>query len=57
LISVFSPQGAVIESHPFPADEPNRCCFGGPGLDTLYVTTGGGQLYRARTTGRRGRKP
>ena len=47
LIYVFSPRGAVIETHPFPADCPNQCCFGGDGLDTLYVTTGGGQLYRA----------
>jgi len=53
---VFSPQGAVIESHPFPADCPNRCCFGGRDLDTLYVTTGGGQLYRAKTVGRQGRR-
>jgi gluconolactonase len=49
LVYVFSPQGAVIESHAFPADLPNKCCFGGPGLDTLYVTTGGGHLYRAKT--------
>jgi gluconolactonase len=54
LIYVFSPSGAVIESHPFPADCPNRCCFGGRDLDTLYVTTGCGQLYRAKTAGRRG---
>jgi len=26
---------AVIESHPIPADLPNKCCFGGPALDTL----------------------
>jgi sugar lactone lactonase YvrE len=57
LIYVFSPWGAVIESHPFPADGPNRCCFAGPELDTLYVTTSGGHLYRAKSTGRRGRKP
>jgi len=56
LIYVFSPRGAVIESHPFPADRPNRCCFGGKALDTLYVTTAGGELYRASTGGRRGRK-
>jgi sugar lactone lactonase YvrE len=49
LVHVFSPQGAVIESHAFPADLPNKCCFGGTGLDTLYVTTGGGHLYRAKT--------
>ena len=48
-VYVFSAQGAVIESHEFPADLPNKCCFAGPGLDTLYVTTGGGHLYRAKT--------
>jgi sugar lactone lactonase YvrE len=52
-VYVFSAQGAVIESHEFPADLPNKCCFAGPGLDTLYDTTGGGHLYRA-TTDRRG---
>jgi gluconolactonase len=49
LVSVISPQGAVIASHPFPADLPNKCCFGGAGLDTLYVTTGTGELFAART--------
>jgi sugar lactone lactonase YvrE len=55
LAQVFSPEGAVIESHALPGDVPNRCCFGGAGLDTLYVTTGNGELYRAKTT-RRGRE-
>lgn len=50
LIYVFSPQGAVIETHQLPADMPNRCCFGGEGLDTLYVTTAQGELFRAKTT-------
>src|SRR5262245_14997549 len=54
LVYVFAPTGAVIETHPIPADLPNKCCFGGPGLDTLYVTTGGGHLYRAVAGGRRG---
>jgi gluconolactonase len=49
LVYVFSPQGAVIASHPFPADLPNKCCFGGPGLATLFVTTAGGELYCAKT--------
>src|SRR5258707_1218779 len=56
LAYVFAPTGAVIESHPLPADGPNKCCFGGPDLDTLYVTTAGGQLYRAQAGSRRGRK-
>jgi gluconolactonase len=56
LVQIFSPSGVLIESHQLPADLPNKCCFGGPGLDTLYVTTGGGQLYRAAAGGRRGIK-
>jgi gluconolactonase len=48
LVMVFAPGGAVISSHPFPADLPNKCCFGGPALDTLYVTTAGGEVYRAK---------
>jgi sugar lactone lactonase YvrE len=46
----------VLETHPIPADLPNKCCFGGDDLDTLYVTTGGGHLYRAKTGARRGRR-
>ena len=56
LVYVLAPGGAVLESHPLPADLPNRCCFGGPNLDTLYVTTAGGQLYRAPAGRRRGRR-
>ena len=54
LVYVFSPQGAVLESHPIPADLPNKCCFGGPRLGALFVTTAGGQVFRAQTN-RRGR--
>ena len=56
LVHVFAPNGALLESHPIPADLPNKCCFGGPELDTLYVTTGSGQLFRAAAVGRHGRK-
>src|SRR5262245_44183202 len=52
LVHVFSPQGAVLESHPLPADLPNKCCLGGPGLDTLFVTTAGGQVFAAKTSRR-----
>ena len=55
VVSVFSPEGRAIESHAIPGDSPNRCCFGGVDLDTLFVTTAGGELYRAKTT-RRGHK-
>lgn len=49
LVYVFAPSGAVLESHPFPADLPNKCGFGGAGLDTLFVTTAGGELLAAQT--------
>lgn len=48
LIYVFSPQGTLREVHPFPADCPNRCCFGGSAMDTLFVTTAGGCLYAGK---------
>ena len=58
LVYVFAPSGAVLETHPIPADMPNRCCFGGEDLATLFVTTADGQLLAAKT-GRKGlpRKP
>lgn len=46
LVYVFSPSGAPLASYAVPADEPMNCAFGEP--DTLYVTTAGGELYRAR---------
>jgi gluconolactonase len=49
LIYVFSPTGQVIETHPVPASRPTNCCFGGPDLTTLYVTTTQGHFFRAQT--------
>ena len=49
MIYVFSPTGAVLEKHPVPVDRPTNCTFAGPDLRTLYVTTGGGHLFRAET--------
>jgi gluconolactonase len=54
LIYVFSPSGRVMETHPAP-DSPTNCAFGDEDMTTLYVTTGTGRLYRARSTGRQGR--
>jgi gluconolactonase len=54
LVYVFSPTGAVLETHTVPADLPVTCAFGDEGRDSLYVTTSAGQLFRARSTGRRG---
>jgi gluconolactonase len=49
MIYIFAPSGRVIETHPVPADRPTNCCFGGPDLTTLYVTTATGGLYAANT--------
>ena len=59
LIYVFSPDGRVLETHAPPDDQPMRCAFGGADLGELYVTSGGGCLWRVRQTGRKGlaRKP
>jgi sugar lactone lactonase YvrE len=54
LIYVFSPGGAVLETHPVPCDTPMRCAFGDADMGSLYVTTAEGLLYRAQATGRRG---
>ncbi|MFQ6026294.1 MAG: SMP-30/gluconolactonase/LRE family protein [Dehalococcoidia bacterium] len=49
MIYVFSPAGRVLETHPLRVDRPTNCCFGDPDMRTLYVTTGGGHLFQART--------
>jgi len=54
LVYVFSPGGAIIESHLVPSDQPMNCAFGDADLSSLYVTTAGGELLRARNCGRRG---
>ena len=48
-VYVFSPDGAVVETHPSPDPLPTNCCFGGPNLETLYLTGSDGYLYRAMT--------
>ena len=55
LIYVFSPTGQVLETHRVPEDRPTNCAFGEPDRSTLYVTTGGGHLFQARTD-RQGRE-
>ena len=49
MIYVFSPTGRVLSTHPLRVDRPTNCCFGDADMKTLYVTTGGGHLFRART--------
>ena len=54
-IAIFATDGTVLEEHLLPsAGGPTNCAFGGTNLDTLYVTTLDGRLYRVPNTGRRG---
>jgi gluconolactonase len=55
MIYVIAPSGRILETHPTPVDQPLMCTFGGTDLQTLYVTTMGGHLYRVGKTGRQGR--
>lgn len=48
MLYVFAPSGRVLETRPYPGEQPTNCCFGGEDLKTLYVT-GDGCLYRAVT--------
>jgi gluconolactonase len=49
MITVFSPAGRVLETHPVPGNRPTNCCFGGPDLTTLFVTSTQGHFFRAET--------
>ncbi|MFF7409269.1 SMP-30/gluconolactonase/LRE family protein [Streptomyces lydicus] len=35
----YTPRGALDRTLPLPVSRPTACCFGGPGLRDLYVTT------------------
>jgi gluconolactonase len=49
MIYVFTPKGRVLATHPVPANRPTNCCFGGPDLTTLFVTTTQGHFFKAQT--------
>ncbi len=56
MINVFAPNGRILETHPVPCNRPTNCTFGGPLLQTLFVTSTDGHLLQAHT-GRRGYLP
>jgi sugar lactone lactonase YvrE len=39
LVHRYTPGGRLDRSLPVPAAKPSMCAFGGPNLDTLFVTT------------------
>jgi gluconolactonase len=54
LVYVFSGSGELKDKQPAPADAPARIAFGDADLGSLYLTTDGGHLYRAKGTGLKG---
>lgn len=51
MIYLFEASGRVVSTHPAPADRPTNCTFAEAGRKVLYVTFGGGELYRVANTG------
>ncbi|MGZ8210970.1 MAG: SMP-30/gluconolactonase/LRE family protein [Burkholderiales bacterium] len=49
MLYVFSPGGRVLETHPVPANRPTNCCFGGPDMTTIFVTSTNGHFFKAQT--------
>ena len=49
MIYVFSPVGRILETHLISCSRPTNCCFGGPDLTTLFVTSTDGHFYKAHT--------
>ena len=49
MVYVFSPEGRILETHPISCNRPTNCCFGGPDMTTLFVTSTDGHFYRAET--------
>lgn len=56
LLYVFAPDGAIVGSQRLPGGAPMRCAFGDANLDSLYLTSSDGCVYRAQNAGRRGLK-
>ena len=54
LVYVFAPNGAILETREIPGDVPLNCAFGDADLGSLYVSTAGGEVFRAKSIGRRG---
>ena len=49
LVYLFNPKGRVLETHPTPCSRPTNCSWGDEDLQTLYLTSYCGGLFRTRT--------
>jgi len=57
-VAALSPEGRRLETYPVPGPRPTDVAFGGPELNTLYVTeAGAGTLHKLRSPRRSQRLP
>jgi gluconolactonase len=49
MLTVFSPTGRVLETHPIACNRPTNVCFGGSDMTTVFVTSTNGHFFRAKT--------
>ena len=45
MVYIFSPAGQIITTHQLPDCIPTNCAFGGPDLQSLFVSTEDGKLF------------
>ena len=53
-ITVFEPDGRIVEQHKTPAKRPTNCTFGGPDLSDLYISSIEGHTLLVKDTGLKG---
>ncbi|MDB5359699.1 MAG: SMP-30/Gluconolaconase/LRE-like region family protein, partial [Rhodospirillales bacterium] len=46
----YAPDGALDRTIRLPVQNPTSCCFGGPDLDRLYITSASQRLTEAELT-------
>jgi sugar lactone lactonase YvrE len=51
----YSPSGELLQTVPVPVSHPTSCCFGGPALDILFITSAGPKAVNTNGEGPHGR--
>lgn len=51
----YSPEGGLVQTVPVPVSHPTSCCFGGPALDILFITSAGPKAVSTIGDGPHGR--
>jgi len=51
----YSPKGTLLQTVPVPVSHPTSCCFGGPALDVMFITSAGPKAVNTVGDGPHGR--